>query len=431
MKGELFGTENLFRFKENGGFLDDIWAQPKTGRKDDSSGLKFHESAKLTEMLLKVGDDDIQKSDENEEITKIQAMSGKVDSPDKPEKVGKIKRKYNPLDTDESDSDDENSANEEPLEGKVRAVNHGDLLRSDKGGAAIMDGEDGFDEEMGGCTQAAYAIYENVKDVLGDDEEDEDDNNNNNNDDDTSNQQDVPIVSVKSEFNKDKAKSSTVATPVDTIDTKPTSESMTKTENTPTHDTTKTNALKSAPENNVERDYAAKTNEPKTTPENNIERDYAAKTNEPKTTPENNIERDYAAKTNEPKTTPENNIEKDCATKTSEPKTTSENNIEKECATKTNEPKTKTIINIDEDQVAKSNASTSANVIMSVTKTDAPKRKPVNNIKNGNQTKRKILLMGLHDVDNAPTEFDKSDFAIPAYGKKKKKKKKKKGKKGV
>jgi hypothetical protein len=340
-----------------------------------------------------VGDDDVQKSEEEKQIALI-SLSGKADSPNKlPEKVGKINRKYNPLDTDESDSDDDNSANEEPLEGKVRAVNHGDLLRSDKGGAAIMDGEDGFDEEMGGCTQAAYAIYENVKDVLGDDEEDEDDNNNNNNDDDTSNQQDVPIVSVKSEFNKDKAKSSTVATPVDTIDTKPTSESMTKTENTPTHDTTKTNALKSAPENNVERDYAAKTNEPKTTPENNIE--------------------------------------KDCATKTSEPKTTSENNIEKECATKTNEPKTKTIINIDEDQVAKSNASTSANVIMSVTKTDAPKRKPVNNIKNGNQTKRKILLMGLHDVDNAPTEFDKSDFAIPAYGKKKKKKKKKKGKKGV
>jgi hypothetical protein len=385
MKGELFGTENLFRFKENGGFLDDIWAQPKTGRKDDSSELKFHESTKLTEMLLKVGDDDVQKSEEEKQIALI-SLSGKADSPNKlPEKVGKINRKYNPLDTDESDSDDDNSANEEPLEGKVRAVNHGDLLRSDKGGAAIMDGEDGFDEEMGGCTQAAYAIYENVKDVLGDEEEDEDDYNNNNNDDDddddTSNQHDLPTVSVKSEFSKDKVKSSIVATPVgilsDTMnysDTKHTTESMTKVDNAPTC---------------------------------------------------------HTAKTNEPKTTPENNIEKDCcATKINAPKSTPEISIEKDCAIKTNEPKTKTIINIDEDQVAKSNASTSANIIMSVTKTDAPKRKPVDNTKSGNQTKRKILLMGLHDVDNAPTEFSKSDFAIPAYGRKKKKKKKK-GKKGV
>lgn len=401
MKGELFGTENLFRFKENGSFLDDIWGQPKTGRKDDSSELKFHESTTLTEMLLKVGDDDIQKSEEEKQIALI-SLSGKADSPNKPpEQVGKINRKYNPLDTDKSDSDDENSANEEPLEGKVRAVNHGDLLRSDKGGAAIMDGEDGFDEEMGGCTQAAYAIYENVKDVLGDDEEDEDDNNYNNNDDDddTSNQQGLPTVPVKSEFSKDKAKSSIVATPVGTStdtmnysDTKPTSESITKVENTPTYN--------------------------------------AAKTNEPKTTPESNIEKDCATKTNEPKTTPEDKVEEDCATKINAPKSTPQNNIEKDCATKTNEPKTKTIICIDEDQVAKTNASTSANIIMSVTKTNAPKRKPVDNPKSGNQTKRKILLMGLHDVDNAPTEFSKSDFAIPAYGKKKKKKKKK-GKKGV
>eukprot|EP00536_Pseudo-nitzschia_multiseries_P001184 jgi/Psemu1/180418/e_gw1.14.87.1 len=34
-KGEIFGTENLFRFKEDGSFLDDIWAESRSKGKSD------------------------------------------------------------------------------------------------------------------------------------------------------------------------------------------------------------------------------------------------------------------------------------------------------------------------------------------------------------------------------------------------------------
>jgi hypothetical protein len=43
---------------------------------------------------------------------------------------------------------------------EAQAMNHGDLFREDRGRAAIEEGEEGFDDEMGGQTQNVVAMYE-------------------------------------------------------------------------------------------------------------------------------------------------------------------------------------------------------------------------------------------------------------------------------
>ena len=56
---------------------------------------------------------------------------------------------------------------------------------------------------------------------------------------------------------------------------------------------------------------------------------------------------------------------------------------------------------------------------------NATKKFPTNAVKNGNQTKNKISLMGLNNIDTAKTEFSAAGLHFPTYGKKKKKKRKK------
>ena len=370
-KGEIFGTENLFRFKEDGSFLDDIWAESRNKGNGDSSGLEIHDSGKLSEVLLGMTDEDKQKVGEEDDIAILQDMTGKVCnniSGLSPGSVKKSASKSIALYTEESDSDDEDNAKDEPLE-KNRAVNHGDLFRSDRGGAAIASGEEGFDEEMGGQTQAAYAIYENVKDGLGEEEDmgdtdkicDEDDDDVVDDDDnDDSNQEskredgriqhDLLIVQDKPEISNDGG------------DALPASLEKPTIANSPTIVQTKsdTNSFGGGTLPSI---AIVKSND--TTNSSDIGTTSIS-------IPAFNTERELAI----------GSTSIVCENNRSEKGRSSQNN--------------------------------------------ATKKLPVKTIKNSNQTKRKICLMGLNNIDNATTEFSVADLRIPTYGKKKKKKKKKK-----
>mmetsp|Transcript_64202 Transcript_64202/g.130680 ORF Transcript_64202/g.130680 Transcript_64202/m.130680 type:complete len:310 (-) Transcript_64202:327-1256(-) len=114
--------------------------------------------------------DEVKKKTQQEDDQAIlRSMSGNWFSNASGESPGTIAEKStknNALDKDNSDSYDGDQPKEELLGKNDRAVNHDDLFRSDRGGAAINSGEEGFDEEMGGQTQAAYEVYENVRDEL-------------------------------------------------------------------------------------------------------------------------------------------------------------------------------------------------------------------------------------------------------------------------
>jgi hypothetical protein len=162
-KGEIFGTENLFRFKEDGSFLDDLYKSKKKGNVD-SSGLERHDSRKISKVLLGMTNEERKK--EEGDLVILQAMSGKAFSNRPVESSSSFgQQEPRPADDDQA----MNETIEEP------AINHRDFFRSDRGGAAIDSGEVGFDEEMGGQTQAAYEIYENIKNNLGEEERNSDD----------------------------------------------------------------------------------------------------------------------------------------------------------------------------------------------------------------------------------------------------------------
>jgi Helicase conserved C-terminal domain len=167
-KGELFGFENLFRFKD-GSFLEDIWAEAGESGAKDSSGLQMHRSENLASVLIGIGGNfDFERSlEEKDNVSLIQEMSQNAKTSTLTAREGKD------LGIEDSDSEDSMNEPEEPLQKKIRAVNHGDLFRSDKGGAAIQEGEEGFDEEMGAATQDAYAVYEERKEDSDDDDNDD------------------------------------------------------------------------------------------------------------------------------------------------------------------------------------------------------------------------------------------------------------------
>ena len=164
-KGELFGYENLFRFKD-GSFLDDIWVGAK-GKKD-SSGLNIHKSGQFSEALK----NNIQFEDKLQEIENVEILEALSEHTEDKAKSSEKKDEFDLHDPDsEDESDDDDAA--KPLKERVRVVTHKDIFFKDKGGAAIAEGEDGYEEEMGGGTQNAYAVYEQKKDSINSDDDDD------------------------------------------------------------------------------------------------------------------------------------------------------------------------------------------------------------------------------------------------------------------
>ena len=148
-KGELFGYVNLFRFKD-GSFLNDIWKRTGRGVATPSRGdLVMHEASALSDALLGIGGDKVDEvlDDEPSQIEEL------VKSVCQDASVGA----QGPLKGSETRVEKQETS---PIELNVQAFDHRDLFREDRGRAAVEQGEDGFDEEMGGATQDLVQIFE-------------------------------------------------------------------------------------------------------------------------------------------------------------------------------------------------------------------------------------------------------------------------------
>ena len=122
-KGELFGIENLLKFKE-GSFMDDIWSARKS-KKDKLAGANEEDIASA--LSNAGGLDGVLNMGCTTEEAEVQML-------------------------------EEAAASENRRMSK--GVNHEDFLSKHHGGAAIDQDDDGFEEEMGGASQMNYAVYE-------------------------------------------------------------------------------------------------------------------------------------------------------------------------------------------------------------------------------------------------------------------------------
>ena len=134
-KGELFGIENLLKFKD-GSFMDDIWSSRK-GKKGTHAAAN------------------------EEDIANALSNAGGVDGV------------LNMGGTDEAEVQmlEEAAASENRRMSK--GVNHEDFLSKNRGGAAIDQDDEGFEEEMGGASQMNYVVYEEGGGEGEEDDEDE------------------------------------------------------------------------------------------------------------------------------------------------------------------------------------------------------------------------------------------------------------------
>ena len=134
-KGELFGIENLLKFKD-GSFMDDIWSSRK-GKKGKHAAAN------------------------EEDIASALSNAGGVDGV------------LNMGGTDEAEVQmlEEAAASENRRMSK--GVNHEDFLSKHHGGAAIDQDDEGFEEEMGGASQMNYAVYEEGGGEVDTDEDEE------------------------------------------------------------------------------------------------------------------------------------------------------------------------------------------------------------------------------------------------------------------
>ena len=115
-KGELFGLENLLKFKD-GSFMEAMW---KAADVPPPSADGMHTSSTMTDIFEKASTDQI-------ENVLGDGLATLKTNEDKPSDPGKI-----------SDSDDH-----------MKGFNHEDFLREDKGNAALLPGDEGFEDEMG------------------------------------------------------------------------------------------------------------------------------------------------------------------------------------------------------------------------------------------------------------------------------------------
>ena len=156
-KGELFGYENLFRFKD-GSFLNDIWKasgkKVSTRRNDD---LVIHDASKISDALLGI------EATRLSEILENFSSVGQMRSLETAAIVDDVQ----PASNEENEESVVKRSDAKADEGDVEAFDHGDFFRDDRGGAAIEEGDEGYDEEMGGQTQNVFEIFERGG-VLGD-----------------------------------------------------------------------------------------------------------------------------------------------------------------------------------------------------------------------------------------------------------------------
>jgi hypothetical protein len=175
-KGELFGTENLLKFKD-GSFLDDIWKQTGNSPNRKSGDLDIHETLKLSSVLQGIGKEGCDELlDEEPGMGLLEQVAEQRAEAESGEDHMAWRNTHRNQDQDRSGNESLEEREISPIERgmeaqayeqndsimaiEANAVNHEDLFREDRGRAAIQPGEDGFDEEMGGGSQNLVAIYE-------------------------------------------------------------------------------------------------------------------------------------------------------------------------------------------------------------------------------------------------------------------------------
>uniref|UniRef100_A0A7S4RME9 Helicase C-terminal domain-containing protein n=1 Tax=Ditylum brightwellii TaxID=49249 RepID=A0A7S4RME9_9STRA len=121
-KGELFGLENLLKFKV-GSFMADMWKASDEHRQSGQSSLKMRDASHVASAMSNAS----QKELENIGLLEEERL----------EPTDLATKNISILTT--------------------TSVNHNDFLREDRGGAALNQGDDGFDEEVGGETQTVHA----------------------------------------------------------------------------------------------------------------------------------------------------------------------------------------------------------------------------------------------------------------------------------
>jgi hypothetical protein len=216
-KGELYGIENLLKFKD-GSFMDDLWKASESRLSKRHRDVKLISNNELKNSLAKVSEAEMDEMgdcfqeafdkaaasehENREEIAGILGGRNAIHHQDflrsdrgeaalKPgdegfeeEMGGASQMVLNVLDRGElDDGDDMESVPVQPLTresadnveiakilGGRNAINHQDFLRADRGDAALKPGDDGFEEETGGCSQMVLDILD--RGGLDDDDDD-------------------------------------------------------------------------------------------------------------------------------------------------------------------------------------------------------------------------------------------------------------------
>jgi len=143
-KGELFGLENLLKFKD-GSFMADMWASAETTNsnkaevKDDKTRPLIQNRSQLQSALANMTTDQV----EHLSIGDTDILEGSIHRTDQTCPIRCSK-----------EVDDERNGTSDEI--KVSAVHHTDFLRADKGGALLQEGDEGFEEEMGGESQLLH-----------------------------------------------------------------------------------------------------------------------------------------------------------------------------------------------------------------------------------------------------------------------------------
>lgn len=176
-KGELFGIENLLKFKRDGSFTDDIWKN-KLGKKpsdlrifsDSNFSSDNQGRQRYTELLEDRNEEsEIEKAAETYEAEfENEENNNGIQQDNIEDGKGNLKS-ANATDTDTNEEEDENrgktvvedeadGSDEEDLVGVQ--VNHADFFDEERGGAVLEEGDDGYEEEMGGESQNVYDVLE-------------------------------------------------------------------------------------------------------------------------------------------------------------------------------------------------------------------------------------------------------------------------------
>jgi len=129
-KGEVFGIENLLKFKD-GSFMSDLWksSESRPSRKDKT--VKVDDLANALTSLSEEQVEEIGGNALDEDFHLAATAAG-----------------------DDSEDGISNSL------GGTNAIKHQDLFRAHRGDAALKQGDDGFEEETGGATQITMDVLD-------------------------------------------------------------------------------------------------------------------------------------------------------------------------------------------------------------------------------------------------------------------------------